>query len=88
MAASRHCPGCGVRWPEGWARCPACLRMTAFVRREPDRSKYQACEADFERRYAEREAKRVAQGYLAPEGIGKREAEEIIRLERSLGEAV
>lgn len=84
MANSRKCPGCGWRWPEGWVKCPACLRMTAFVRREPDRSQYQAREADFERRYQERERKRIAEGHLAPEGIGKREAREIIELERSL----
>lgn len=61
--------------------------MTAFVRRDPDRSKYQACEADFERRYAEREERRIGTGHIAPEAIGKREAREIIELERSLGEA-
>lgn len=84
MAGSRHCPGCGVRWPEGWTRCPACQQMTAFVRREPNRSKYQACEADFERRYAEREERRIGTGHIAPEAIGKREAREIIELEHDL----
>lgn len=81
---SRKCSGCGWRWPEGWARCPACQRLTTFERREPDRSPYQAREADFERRYAEREEQRIAAGRLAPEGIGKREAQEIIQLERGL----
>lgn len=87
MAASRHCPGCGVRWPEGWVRCPVCLRMTAIVQRDPNRSKWDACEADFERKYAERERRRIAEGHIAPEGLGKREAREIIELERSLDEA-
>lgn len=63
------------------------MTATAFVRREPNRSKFQALEAAFERKYAEREEQRIAQGHIAPEALGKREAEEIIRLERSLDEA-
>jgi len=81
---SRECANCEARWPQGYARCPACESMTTMVRQEPNRSQFQAREADFERRYVEREAKRIAQGHIAPEGLGRREAREIIRLERSL----
>ena len=87
MAYSRLCAQCDARWPQGWAHCPVCRAATKLVSRDANRSKFQALEADFERRYAERERQRIADGLLAPEGIGKREAEEIIRLERSLGEA-
>lgn len=86
MASSRHCRGCGCRWPEGYAHCPACLRATAIVRREPNRSPYQAAEAEFNRLYQEREVRRITEGRIAPEGLGKREAREIIRLERCLGD--
>lgn len=84
MVFSRECSNCQARWPQGWVRCPSCLSQTKIANRSPNRSKFQALEADFERRYQERERERIAEGHLAPEGLGKREAREIIELERSL----
>jgi len=84
MACSRQCPSCEARWPEGWAHCPACRRATLIVHREPNRSRYQAAEADFERRYAEREERRIAEGIVAPEALGRRQARELLALERAI----
>lgn len=87
MGFSRECKTCHARWPQGWAHCPACHTPTGLVHRDPDRSKFQALEADFERKYARREEKRISDGHLAPEALGKREARQIIELERGLREA-
>jgi hypothetical protein len=85
MSGARHCPSCDVYWPLGNVKCPACYVPTALTAtRQPNRTRYHAYEADFERRYALREEQRVAEGHLAPEAIGKREAKAIIELERSM----
>lgn len=68
----------------GWAQCPACAGKTSLCRRAPNRSRYQAAEAEFERRYIERETKRIVEGRIAPEGLGRREARQIIEWERRL----
>lgn len=82
---SRECGSCGARWPEGFTHCPACARPTRIVvGMRPTRTKRQALSAEFERRYAEREQQRIADGLVAPEGLGRREARELIELERRL----
>lgn len=56
---------------------------------KPDRTKEQATyvakERQFKDYYAEHERKRIASGAYAPEEVGKQEAREMIRLDRSLG---
>lgn len=84
MPIARECKQCAVLWPEGWTRCPACKTMTQLTHRQPERTQSEAREADFERRYIEREERRISEGHLAPEGIGRREAQTIIELERRL----
>lgn len=88
MAVSRLCPGCRDRWPEPFKRCPVCERTTMLVGQEPNRSTFDAREAEFERWYAEREQRRMAEGELAPEGLGRRQAQAMIaemdELERRL----
>ena len=83
MSSSRYCRTCDVRWPLGWADCPACDTKTELlVGQAPNRLKFHALEAQFERQYQRREERRIAEGHLAPEALGKREARQIIELER------
>lgn len=85
MPSSRLCRVCSCRWPLGFARCPACDTTTEIlVNTGPNRSKFHAYECIFERHYSRREERRIADGHIAPEALGKREAQEIIRLERQL----
>lgn len=82
---SRHCAKCNVRWPLGFARCPACEGPTSIsIGTEPTKTKFHAHEATFHRFYGRREERRIAEGHLAPEALGKREAQQIIALERLL----
>ncbi len=86
MAFSRECASCGIRWPTGWAACPACQRPTVVANRSPNRSQHEARLSEFERLYTEREAERIAAGDVAPETVGRREAKELLAIERQLRE--
>lgn len=87
---SRLCECCEIRWPAAVARCPLCDGETEISALRATRSERQALEIRFRRYYDEREMKRVAAGHIAPEGIGRREAreliEEIAEMERRLAE--
>ena len=86
-SGSRYCNRCECRWPLGYTNCPVCLAPTTIsVGRAPTRSEFQAREARFERHYQRREEKRIATGDLAPEALGKQEAQEVIQLERLLND--
>lgn len=94
--AAKRCPNCGTNWPPtiDYRRCPECEVETAgftdaaaIDRTEAER---RAKAADFERRYAAREAARIRRGDPTPEEIGAGEAHQILReiakLERDLAE--
>jgi hypothetical protein len=83
----------------GDVRCPACTALTRIAHAPPihtaeeakaaaERRRYRAhrkeTTEEFERLYAEREERRVAEGHIAPEYLGKQEAREWIELTRRL----
>lgn len=85
--SSRLCKVCQCRWPLGFVRCPRCDATTEIVvNQAPTRTKFHAYECIFERKYQRREEQRIADGFVAPEALGKREARQIIELERHLDE--
>lgn len=76
---SRECETCRGRWPLGTTVCPVCERKTQISGLRPTRSPRQANEILFARYCEDREVKRIAEGRIAPEGLGRREARELIR---------
>lgn len=83
------CGPCKVRWPLGFVDCPTCGAKTkVLIGMRPDKTEQEALAAnkqrEFDRIYADREQKRIARGELAPEELGKRQAQEVIQLERLL----
>lgn len=75
---SRECEACRARWPTGFTACPVCERPTRTSGLTPNRSRRRANEILFSRYCEEREVKRIAEGRIAPEGLGRREARELI----------
>ncbi len=78
-----------MKWPLGFAHCPTCGTATkVLIGVKPDRTReqavYAAKEREFDAHYADREQQRIAEGHIAPEALGKREARELIKLERQL----
>jgi hypothetical protein len=51
---------------------------TICVGLAPTKTPFHAAEAAFEREYAIREERRIAEGHLAPEALGKREARALL----------
>ena len=87
---SRICGACGTKWPLGFAHCPVCEKPTkVLIGVKPDRTReeavYASKEREFKAHYAEHERKRLARGELAPEAVGKQEAQRMIELGRQLG---
>ncbi len=76
---SRECPACRARWPTGTGECPVCGRPTRLSGLEPTRDRRYANEIRFRRYCEERERRRIAEGQIAPEGLGRREAQALIR---------
>lgn len=88
---SRICDRCAIKWPLGFAQCPKCERPTkVLIGVKPDRTPNEALFAQKEREflahYADHEQRRIAAGELAPEEVGRQQAQEYIRLEKQLGE--
>ena len=80
--ASRQCLKCMVRWPSRWANCPACGQKTVHKPTlPPDRNDSEANHAAFEGFYKEHDRSRTGP---SPEEIGRREAQQVIELERNL----
>lgn len=78
-------PPARPRWPEGFAACPICERLTRIVvGLEPTRTRREALELQFRRYCEEREVRRIAEGEIAPEGLGRREARKLIAELREL----
>ncbi len=97
--SSRWCPHCETSWPTGDVRCMQCRNLTRLSHDKPIHTQEEGEAAlarwqkrqvlaksrdYFEKYYAKREEKRIAAGFLAPEGIGRREARQIIELEKGL----
>jgi len=81
---SRRCSPCRKRWPLGWSACPQCGKNTEAIHLNPthtDEDARAAIEERFEEFLVAREERRIGEG---PEGIGIREARELIDLERRL----
>lgn len=89
---SRLCRACkGVRWPMGYARCPRCGGNTTMSHAGATLSETDAqrvLDERFAGYYAEREAQRMADGWVAPEYLGKQEAHALFEQWKQLEELV
>lgn len=86
MAFSYECPECSRRWPyvKNFGVCKVC-RVSCRTSQvgEPmsqDEARFELKKLEFNRRYAEREAKRVGP---SPEDVGRAEAQLLIDLDKA-----
>lgn len=92
MAAYR-CGTCQLNWPSAstFNPCPVCLGKTKRFITAEAMDLYEArtlmTTARFERYYTRREGEREAKGLPTPEDVGKREAHELLALEKALEDA-
>ena len=88
MALSNHCDACNSAWPQSasYSICPRCRTRTRTAVLSNVMTPAEAREhlrlLKWERFYSQHEEKRERLGRPSPEEIGRREAAEIIRLER------
>ena len=99
--SARWCSACEESWPPGDALCPQCREPTALTRERPRRTKEEAADAlarwekrqaladarkRFESYYDDREQRRIAEGFVAPEHLGKLEARRTVEMVRASDE--
>lgn len=83
--SAKQCPACETPWPPtiDYVRCPECDVKTIGAPGETAipwaEARSRRNQADFRRRYADREIERIHRGEPSPDDVGAGEAHQIMR---------